>query len=125
MLQKFSAQVTDCYERAGESRALAAAAADENDKTEYLNIERRWIMLAHSYELSELFTGFAEEVKCGLRVLIPPAPPHPAVPRPTCDSCGRKMRLTHIEPVLKNGRVTNTSAFDCKCGFTCRKVASP
>jgi hypothetical protein len=33
------------------------------------------------------------------------------------------MRLTHIEPVLRNGRVTNTSAFTCKCGFTSRQVA--
>jgi hypothetical protein len=102
MLQKISAQVAACYERAGESRARAAAAANE---------------------LSERITGLAEEVKRRLRVLIPPAPPHPAIPRPTCDSCGRKMRLTHIEPVLKNGRVANTSAFACKCGFTCRQVA--
>jgi hypothetical protein len=122
MLQKISSQVADCYERAGESRARAAAAADEKDKTEYLNIERRWIMRARSYELSERVTGFAEEDKRRLRVLIPPAPPHPAVPRLTCDNCGRKMRLTHIEPVLRNGLVTNTSAFTCNCGFTCRRV---
>ena len=83
MLQKFSTQVADCYERAGESRARAAAAANENDKTEYLNIERRWIMLARSYELNERITGFADEVKRRLRVLIPPAPPHPAVPNPS------------------------------------------
>jgi hypothetical protein len=123
MFQKISTQVADCYERADESRARAAAAADENDKTEYLNIERRWIMLARSYELSERITGFAEEVKRRLRVLIPPDPPHPAVPRETCVHCGRKMRLTHIEPVLKDGRVTNTSTFSCKCGFTCRQTA--
>jgi hypothetical protein len=122
MFQKISTQVADCYERAGESRARAAAAANENDKTEYLEIERRWIMLARSYELSERITGFAEEVKRRLRVLIPPAPPHPAVPRVTCPHCGRKMRLTHIEPVLKDGRVMNSSAFSCKCGFTCRQA---
>jgi hypothetical protein len=102
MLQKISTQVADCYERADESRARAAAAADENDKTEYLNIERRWIMRARSYELSERIMG---------------------VPRVTCAHCGRKMRLTHIEPVVKGGHVTNTSAFACKCGFTCRQVA--
>jgi hypothetical protein len=123
MLQNISTQVADCYERAGESRARAAAAADENDKTEYLNIERRWIMRARSYELSERIMGFTEEVKRRLRVLIPPEPPHPAVPRVTCAHCGRKMRLTHIEPVVKGGLVTNTSAFACKCGFTCRQVA--
>jgi hypothetical protein len=123
MLQKISTQVADCYERADESRARAAAAANENDKAEYLNIERRWIMRARSYELSERIMGFAEEVKRRLRVLIPPEPPHPAVPRVTCAHCGRKMRLTHIEPVVKGGHVLNTSAFACKCGFTCRQVA--
>ena len=122
MLQKTSAQVADCYERAGESRAKAAAAANEIDKTEYLNIERRWIMLARSYELSERVTGFNEEVRRRLRVLIPPEPPHPAVPRVTCAECGGKMRLAHIEPGLKEGHGANTSTFTCKCGFICRQA---
>jgi hypothetical protein len=120
MLQRISHQVADCYERAGESRARAAAAANEIDKTEYLNIERRWIMLARSYELSERVTGFNDEIKRRLRVLIPPEPPHPAVPRATCDECGGKMRLTQIEPSLKEGHIANT--FACKCGFTCRQA---
>jgi hypothetical protein len=123
MLQNISSQVADCYERADESRARAAAAADENEKTEYLNIERRWIMRARSYELSAHIMGFGEEAKRGLCVLIPPAPPHPAVPRVTCAHCGQKMRLTYIEPVVKGGHVMNTSAFACKCGFTCGQVA--
>ena len=123
MFQKISTQVTDCYERAGESRARAAAAANENDKTEYLNIERRWIMLARSYELSERIGGFTDNVKRRLYVLIPPEPPHPAMPRVTCAECGGKMRLTQIEPGLKGGRGANTSTFTCKCGFTCRQAA--
>jgi len=123
MLRKTSAQVADCYERAGESRARAATATDEIEKTEYLNIERRWIMLARSYELSERVTGFNEEVKGRLRVLIPPEPPHPAVPRLTCAECGGKMRLTQIEPGVKEGHGANTSTFTCKCGFICRQAA--
>jgi hypothetical protein len=122
MLLKTSAQVADCYERAGESRARAAAAANEIEKTEYLNIERRWIMLARSYELSERVSGFNEEVRRRLRVLIPPEPPHPAVPRATCAACGGKMRLTHIEPGLREGQGANTSTFACKCGFICRQA---
>src|SRR5215813_15470361 len=114
MLRKTSVQVADCYERAGESRARAAAAANEIDKTEYLNIERRWIMRARSYELSDRITGFNEELRRRLRVLIPPEPPHPAVPRATCAKCGGKMRLTQIEPGLKEGYGANT--FTCKCG---------
>ena len=122
MAQKVSTQVADCYERAGESRARAVSAANEIDKTEYLNIERRWIMRARSYELSERITGFTDEVKQRLRVLIPPEPPHPAVPRLTCSACGGRMRLTQIEPASKEGQFSNTSTFACKCGFTCRQA---
>src|SRR5262249_30735936 len=122
MLRKSSVQVADCYERAGESRARAATAANEIDKTEYLNIERRWIMLARSSELSARVTGFNEEVRRRLRVLIPPEPPRPAVPRAPCASCGGKMRLTQIEPGLKEGYGANTSPFPCKCGFPCRQA---
>ena len=122
MAQKVSAQVADCYERAGESRARAANAVNEIDKTEYLNIERRWIMLARSYELSERVTGFNEELRQRLRVLIPPEPPHPAVPRLTCTACGGRMRLTQIEPAARQGQYSNTSTFACKCGFTCRQA---
>ena len=115
-------RVADCYKRAGESRARAAAAADDTDKAEYLNIERRWLMLARSYELSERVTGLNEEVRRGLRVLIPPEPPHPALPRLTCAACGGRMRLTQIEPAPKEGQLSNTSTFACKCGFTCRQA---
>ncbi len=121
MLQKISPQIANCYERAGESRARAAAAVNEVDKVEYLEIERRWIMLARSYELSERITGFSDELKRHLRVLIPPEPPHPALPRATCQACGGKMRLTQIEPGMKAGRVATT--FSCKCGFVCREAA--
>ena len=122
MPQKTSAQVTVCYQRAGESRTRAAAATNEIEKTEYLNIERRWIMLARSYELSERVGGCTDNVKRRLCVLIPPEPPHPAMPRVTCAECGGKMRLTQIEPGLREGHGANTSTFTCKCGFICRQA---
>jgi hypothetical protein len=120
MLRKISRQVADCYERAAESRLRAANAVNELERAEYLNLERRWMMLARSYELSESVAGMNEEAKHRLRVLIPPVPPHPAVPRLTCAECGGRMRLTQIEPALKEGQ---TSTFACKCGFTCLRAA--
>jgi hypothetical protein len=120
MLRKVSRQIVDCYERAAESRSRAVNAANEMEKAEYLNLERRWIMLARSYELSESVAGMNEEAKHRLGVLIPPEPPHPAVPRLTCAECGGRMRLTQIEPALKEGQ---TSTFACKCGFTCLRAA--
>jgi hypothetical protein len=123
MLRKVSGQVADCFERAAESRSRAVNAANEIEKAEYLALERRWMMLARSYELSECLAGLNEEAKQRLRVLIPPEPPHPAVPRLTCAECGGRMRLTQIEPALKEGQVANTSTFACKCGFTCLRAA--
>jgi hypothetical protein len=120
MFWQASRQVADCYERAAESRSRAADAANEIEKAEYLNLERRWMMLARSYELSESVAVLNEEAKQRLRVLIPPEPPHPAVPRLTCAECGGRMRLTQIEPALKEGQ---TSTFACKCGFTCLRAA--
>jgi hypothetical protein len=121
MLRKVSGQVADCFERAAESRSRAVNAANEIERTEYLALERRWMMLARSYELSECLAGLNDEQR--LRVLIPPEPPHPAVPRLTCAECGGRMRLTQIEPALKEGQVANTSTFACKCGFTCLRAA--
>jgi hypothetical protein len=120
MLRKVSRQIADCYERAAESRSRAANAANEMEQAEYLNLERRWVMLARSYELSESVAGINGEAKHRLGVLIPPEPPHPAVPRLTCAECGGRMRLTQIEPALKEGQ---TSTFACKCGFTCLRAA--
>jgi hypothetical protein len=120
MFLKASRQVADCYERAAESRSRAADSVNEIEKAEYLNLERRWMMLARSYELSESIAVLNEEAKQRLRVLIPPEPPHPAVPRLTCAECGGRMRLTQIEPALKEGQ---TSTFACKCGFTCLRAA--
>jgi hypothetical protein len=120
MLRNPSRQVADCHERGAESRSRAANAANETEKAEYLSLERRWMMLARSYELSESVASMNEEAKHRLRVLIPPEPPHPALPRLICAECGGRMRLTQIEPALKEGQ---TSTFACKCGFTCLRAA--
>jgi len=123
MLRKVSTSVADCLERAAESRSRAINAASEIEKAEYLALARRWMMLARSYELSECVAGLNEQAKQRLRVLMPPEPPHPAVPRLTCAECGGRMRLTQIEAAVKEGQVANTSTFACKCGFTCLRAA--
>ena len=40
----------DCYERAAETSEKAVHALDRDLKAEYLDMERRWTRLAHSYE---------------------------------------------------------------------------
>jgi hypothetical protein len=52
MLQKLSEPIAYCCQRASECRAKAANAANEAASQEYYELERRWLMLARSYELS-------------------------------------------------------------------------
>ena len=61
MLQKLSEQIAHCYQRASECRAKAANAVNEAASQEYYELERRWLMLARSYELSERITEFSGE----------------------------------------------------------------
>jgi hypothetical protein len=61
MLQRLSEQITHCYQRASECRAKAADAVNGAASQEYYELERRWLMLARSYELSERITDFTSE----------------------------------------------------------------
>jgi len=123
VLQKLLDQVAYCYERAGESRATAANCSNERDRRDHLALERRWLVLARSYELSERIGDFSDDLRRRLCVLIPPEPPHPAIPLIRCSECGKRMRLTQIEPHMPVGRSAYTWTFACECGVSCERVA--
>jgi PAS domain S-box-containing protein len=61
MLEQFSDQVRECYERAGEAKAKADAANDAAVRVEYLNAERRWLNLAASFGFAERLEDFTTE----------------------------------------------------------------
>jgi hypothetical protein len=122
VLQKLSDQIAYCYEQAGESRARASNCSNERDRHEHLELERRWLVLARSYELSERIEDFSGELRRRLRVLIPPQPPHPAIPIVRCSECGKRMKLTQVEPCLPVDRSADTWTFACECGFGCERV---
>jgi hypothetical protein len=63
MLQKLSEQIAYCYQRASECRAKAMDAVNAAASEEYYELERRWLMLARSYELSERITDFTGELQ--------------------------------------------------------------
>jgi len=63
MLQKLSAQIALGHERASESRAGADNASTQADRLQYLDLERRWMLLARSYEMSERVTRFTDEIQ--------------------------------------------------------------
>ena len=73
MLEQLSEQVRECYRCAAEARAKADATADPALKQSYLDIERRWLLLARSHLFTESLENFVEHGKRGTeRVQVDP-----------------------------------------------------
>jgi hypothetical protein len=53
MSQDFSKEIRECYVRAEKSRRSAETAVTPSAKQDFLAMERRWLSLAHSYEMAE------------------------------------------------------------------------
>jgi hypothetical protein len=63
MLLKLSGEIAECYRHATEARERARIAGNEATKQDFLDVERRWLSLAHSYEFAERLSNFTNEVK--------------------------------------------------------------
>ena len=53
MLLQLREQIGECYRHAEKARRMANSATNPNTKADFLDVERRWLFLAHSYELSD------------------------------------------------------------------------
>jgi hypothetical protein len=53
LLQHLSDKIRLCYERAAEAKERADEMLDPEAKADFLNMEKRWLLLARSYELGE------------------------------------------------------------------------
>jgi hypothetical protein len=73
MLENVSQQIRDCYERAEECARKAAAQTDPGLKQDFLDMERRGLTLAWSYELSDRLGDFSKEAH--RKPSAPPAKP--------------------------------------------------
>lgn len=58
MLQNLSEQIRECLRRAEECKRLAETALTATGKADYLDMERRWLSLARSYEFAERLSNF-------------------------------------------------------------------
>ena len=58
MLQNLSREIRYCYGRAEECKRLAATALTDDIKADFLDMERRWLSLARSYEFAERLSSF-------------------------------------------------------------------
>jgi hypothetical protein len=112
MLEKLSFKVAYCHQRARECSLNAQRADNDVLRQEYLEFERRWMMLAESYSFGERLDRFTHEVQC--RVTALKGPGTPVIPRVMCPECGKRMQLRKIEP--HPIRRADKSTFECRCG---------
>jgi len=61
MLQTLSEDARDCYRRAEDCAEKAKGAATPELRSDFLRLERAWLMLAHSYEFTSRISAFHTE----------------------------------------------------------------
>jgi hypothetical protein len=61
MLDKVTEEIAACHRHAAECREKAERASDPEMKRDLLALERSWLFLASSYELSERPSDFTNE----------------------------------------------------------------
>jgi hypothetical protein len=60
MRQKLRREIRECYLRAEQCRRLAEVAPTPSARAEFLDMERRWLSFARSYEFAERLSNFTE-----------------------------------------------------------------
>ena len=113
MLTIISSKARECYEHAAEASSRANQAEYAAVRKTYFQLERQWLRLAQSYEVSEQVTDFTGELTRRLHALrrIPAG-----IPRVVCPTCGKKMRLALLEPYPIPETQKETTTFICDCG---------
>ena len=110
MLKIISSKTRECYEHAAEASSRAKRTEQAAVRKAYFELERQWLRLARRYEVSEQVTDFTGELTRRLRQI--PA----GIPRVVCPTCGKKMRLTLLEPYPIPETQKETTSFLCDCG---------
>jgi hypothetical protein len=67
MLQKLSKEIQDCYRHAAECRQRAERTFAEKSRQDFLDMERRWLSLAHSCEFAERLSNYVEPFRIRYR----------------------------------------------------------
>ncbi len=63
MLERIAEEIAECHRHAAECREKAEATDDPDAKRDLLALERSWLFLAASYELSERLSDFTDEAE--------------------------------------------------------------
>ena len=73
MLNNLSEQVRDCLQRAEDCARQASAHTCPKLKADFLDLERRWLALARSYEFSDRLGDFCGNAKLRAGNLLKPS----------------------------------------------------
>ncbi len=106
MLKIPTAAISECYARALDARERADQAASPEVREFHLDLERRWLKLAQSYEMSDRVNSFLG---------MPPVIKHPV-----CAECGVAMWLVEIKN-LPGRQARLEYCYECK---VCESKAS-
>jgi hypothetical protein len=63
MLKNLSEEIRECHRHAEDCARQAAGQSCPKLKQDFLDMERRWLSLARSYEFSERLIDFSNETK--------------------------------------------------------------
>jgi hypothetical protein len=63
VLNNLSAEIRECLQQAEDCARKAAAQTDPKLKEDFLEMERRWLGLARSYEFTERLEDFCDEAR--------------------------------------------------------------
>jgi hypothetical protein len=63
MLNKVKEEIAECHRHAAECREKAERATDPEMKRDLLALERSWLFLASSYQLSARLSDFTDEAE--------------------------------------------------------------
>ena len=63
MLNYLTEQIRECLQHAEHCARQAAAQTNSKLKEDFLEMERRWLLLARSYEFTESLGDFSDEAK--------------------------------------------------------------
>jgi hypothetical protein len=63
VLNNLSKEIRECYRHAQDCALKATAHIDVQLKQDFLDLERRWLFMARSYEFSERLTDLSDEIK--------------------------------------------------------------
>jgi hypothetical protein len=78
MLNNLSEQIRKCLEHAEDCAHKAAAQTDQKLKQDFLDLERRWLVLVQSYEFTQRLGDFSDEAKRKADNLHSDSPPRAA-----------------------------------------------